>query len=77
MSALRKESMAANLMDTERAEDATAGFDAGRVRQDFPILGEKVYGKPLVYLDNAATSQKPRAVIDALARFYSKDSHGA
>ena len=74
MSAPRKESMAANLIDTERADDATAGFDVGRVRQDFPILEQRVYGKPLIYLDNAATSQKPQAVIDALARFYAKDN---
>ena len=40
-----------------------------RVRADFPILSREVNGKPLVYLDNASTSQKPRAVIDALSRF--------
>ena len=74
MSALLKESMAANPMDTGRADDGTIGFDVGRVRQDFPILKERVHGKPLVYLDNAATSQKPQAVIDALSRFYSKDN---
>jgi cysteine desulfurase / selenocysteine lyase len=45
-------------------------FDAERVRRDFPILREEVHGKPLVYLDNAATAQKPRAVIDAIASFY-------
>jgi cysteine desulfurase/selenocysteine lyase len=66
--------MATNLIDTERADYGAAGFDVGRVRQDFPILKERVYGKPLIYLDNAATSQKPQAVIDALARFYSKDN---
>lgn len=49
---------------------ATLAFDVERVRQDFPILQQKVYGKPLVYLDNAATSQKPLAVIEAEARFY-------
>ncbi len=43
---------------------------AERVRQDFPILQQTVYGKPLVYLDSAATSQKPRVVIDALTRYY-------
>jgi len=48
-------------------------FDVKRVRRDFPILGTSVHGKPLVYLDNAATSQKPRAVIDAMRRFYEKD----
>jgi len=45
-------------------------LDVGRIRKDFPILDRKVYGKPLVYLDNAATSQKPRQVIEALVRYY-------
>ena len=45
-------------------------LDLARIRADFPILERKVYGKPLVYLDNAATSQKPRQVIDALVRYY-------
>jgi cysteine desulfurase/selenocysteine lyase len=48
-----------------------APFDVEAVRRDFPILGLSVRGKPLVYLDSAATSQKPRAVIDAVAGFYS------
>jgi cysteine desulfurase/selenocysteine lyase len=48
-------------------------FDVQRVRQDFPILKQRFYGKPLVYLDNAASSQKPQAVIDAVSRFYSDD----
>jgi cysteine desulfurase/selenocysteine lyase len=47
-----------------------AGFDPLRWRRDFPILSRKVHGKPLVYLDNAATSQKPRAVIEAVSRYY-------
>jgi len=47
-----------------------AGFDVERARADFPILQQKVHGKPLVYLDNAATTQKPRAVIDAISRYY-------
>ena len=45
-------------------------FDVGRIREDFPILKEMVHGKPLVYLDNAATTQKPQAVIDALVNYY-------
>jgi cysteine desulfurase/selenocysteine lyase len=49
-------------------------FDVGEVRKDFPILSQKIHGKPLVYLDNAATSQKPQAVIDALTRFYATDN---
>jgi cysteine desulfurase/selenocysteine lyase len=50
-----------------------AGFDVERVREDFPVLKQKVHGKPLVYLDNAATSQKPLAVIEAIRRFYEVD----
>jgi cysteine desulfurase/selenocysteine lyase len=49
-------------------------LDAHRVRMDFPILHEKVRGKDLVYLDNAATTQKPRQVIDALSRFYTSEN---
>ncbi|GBD12287.1 Cysteine desulfurase SufS [bacterium HR24] len=45
-------------------------LDVARIRQDFPILERQVHGRPLVYLDNAATSQKPRQVIDALADYY-------
>jgi len=45
-------------------------FDVTRVRADFPILTQQVYGKPLVYLDNAASAQKPRQVIDAVSNFY-------
>jgi cysteine desulfurase/selenocysteine lyase len=45
-------------------------FDVERVREDFPILQEQVHGKPLVYLDNAATTQKPRAVLEAEEHFY-------
>jgi len=50
-----------------------AGFDVEKVREDFPVLKQKVHGKPLVYLDNAATSQKPLAVIEAIRRFYEVD----
>ena len=45
-------------------------LDVNAIRKDFPILSRQVYGKPLVYLDNAATSQKPRAVIEALTHYY-------
>jgi cysteine desulfurase/selenocysteine lyase len=55
-----------------RATSAT--LDVHSIRKDFPILSQKVYGKPLVYLDNAATSQKPQPVIDALLRFYELDN---
>jgi cysteine desulfurase/selenocysteine lyase len=56
------------------APAAAPPLDVERVRQDFPILSERVRGKPLVYLDSAATSQKPRAVIDAVSRFYSAEN---
>jgi cysteine desulfurase/selenocysteine lyase len=54
----------------ERAER----FDPARARADFPILGREVRGKPLVYLDNAATTQKPRAVLDAMTRYYEESN---
>src|SRR6185295_3253040 len=44
------------------------------LRKDFPILDQKVHGKPLIYFDNAATSQKPRAVLDALRHYYEHDN---
>jgi cysteine desulfurase/selenocysteine lyase len=50
------------------------GLDVARVREDFPILRETVHGKPLVYLDNAATAQKPRAVIERVARYYEAEN---
>jgi cysteine desulfurase/selenocysteine lyase len=49
-------------------------WDVERVRKDFPALHQEVHGKPLVYLDSAATSQKPQAVIDALVHYYSRDN---
>ena len=52
----------------------TAPFDVERIRRDFPILSEKNSGKPLIFLDNAATTQKPRAVIDATSRYYERDN---
>jgi cysteine desulfurase / selenocysteine lyase len=47
-------------------------YDVNQIRRDFPILSRQVHGKPLVYLDSAATSQKPVAVIEALTRFYTE-----
>jgi cysteine desulfurase / selenocysteine lyase len=55
-------------------EERKALFDVEKIRADFPILQQTVYGKPLVYLDNAATSQKPAAVIEATTRYYSADN---
>lgn len=47
-------------------------FDINKIRQDFPILNQKIYNRPLVYFDNAATTQRPQQVIDALTRTYSE-----
>jgi cysteine desulfurase / selenocysteine lyase len=52
------------------ASQVTTSVDAATVKQDFPILTRTFHGKPLVYLDSAASSQKPRAVLDALRRYY-------
>jgi cysteine desulfurase/selenocysteine lyase len=52
----------------------TAPYDVERLRQDFPILHQQVHGRPLVYLDNAATSQKPLAVLSAMQSYYSHDN---
>ena len=49
-------------------------LDVAKIREDFPILAMEVRGKPLVYLDNAATSQKPRSVIDALTQYYEREN---
>jgi cysteine desulfurase / selenocysteine lyase len=49
------------------------GYDVARVRADFPILSREVYGKPLVYLDNAASAQKPRAVLDRMRQVYENE----
>ena len=51
----------------------TADFDVAAIRRDFPVLHQNVNGKPLVFLDNAASSQRPRAVIDAISRYYERD----
>ena len=57
----------------DRVSTVAAGFDAAMLSKDFPALNQLVHGKPLVYLDNAATSQKPQSVIDAITRFYQED----
>ena len=58
--------------DLQRA--APAPFDVARLRREFPILEVRVRGRPLVYLDTAATAQKPRAVLEAESRFYLEDN---
>jgi cysteine desulfurase/selenocysteine lyase len=62
--------------ETSRAANTVTpiapAFDVARVRQDFPILQRRVHGKPLVYLDTAASAQRPQAVIDAISTFYAE-----
>jgi cysteine desulfurase/selenocysteine lyase len=53
---------------------AATSLDVTAIRRDFPILAQQVHGKPLIYLDSAATSQKPECVIEALTRFYRMDN---
>ena len=70
-------------MGTKTAHDSTTpdaarttahppAYDIGAIRKVFPILGQTVRGKPLVYLDNAATTQKPQAMIDAVSTYYAE-----
>jgi len=60
-------------MSAQNATVAT-GFDPQRVRADFPILNQQINGYPLVYLDNAATTQKPECVIEAISNYYRRDN---
>jgi cysteine desulfurase/selenocysteine lyase len=53
------------------AADGT--YDVARIREDFPALAMKVYGKPLVYLDNAASAQKPKAVLNRIQKAYTEE----
>ena len=59
-------------------KSATVGwvrpFDVAAIRKDFPALHQRIHGKPLIWFDNAATTQKPQSVIDAVANFYSHDN---
>lgn len=59
---------------THAAPLAGTSFDVAQVRAQFPALHQQVHGKPLVYLDNAATTQKPQVVIDALRQYYERDN---
>lgn len=60
-------------MKAEATAADIGAYDVEAVRRDFPILSKQVYGKPLVYLDNGASAQKPRAVLDAIQKAYSED----
>src|SRR5882757_2809974 len=62
------------IAETEQAKAPKQMIDWAKLRADFPILDQKVHGHPLIYFDNAASSQKPRAVIEALTHYYEKDN---
>ena len=61
--------MSSNIAE-ERIQKESQGLDIQAIRMDFPILSQHVHGKPLVYLDNGATSQKPTQVIEAIGHYY-------
>src|SRR5438270_13386025 len=63
-----------NILERPTPAGTMARFDPHRFRADFPILSTTSHGKPLVYLDNGATTQKPRQVIDAIARYYKTEN---
>ena len=50
-------------------------FDVEKIRNDFPILNQQIHNNPLIYLDNGATTQKPRQVIDAISDYYNNTIH--
>src|SRR5438093_1951674 len=66
--------LAAGVADYGVHRIATAPIDWKTIREDFPILREQAHGHPLIYFDSAATSQKPRAVIEALRNFYEHEN---
>ncbi|NIR47070.1 cysteine desulfurase [candidate division KSB1 bacterium] len=63
-----------NYIVKDSVSSQTRGYDVMSVRRDFPVLHQEVHGKPLVYLDNAATSQKPQVVIDAIRKYYEREN---
>src|SRR6185369_8199247 len=62
------------ITETQAPKKAEKKMDWSRTRADFPILDQEVHGRPLIYFDNAATTQKPRAVVDALRHYYERDN---
>lgn len=65
----------ANSVNKRQAENyPSRPFDVNEIRKDFPVLHQTIHGKPLAWFDNAATTQKPKSVIDAISNFYSHDN---
>ena len=63
----------ADMQQTMAHSETASGYDVEVIRQDFPILSREIYGKPLVYLDNGASAQKPQSVIDTITQTYSNE----
>ena len=61
-------------IDHETITKSIMSFDVNKIREDFPLLHQKMNGEPLVYLDNAATSQKPQVVIDRIKNYYADEN---
>ena len=59
-------------MDETKNNHKISTFDITKIRNDFPVLNQKIYGKPLIYFDNGATTQKPKVVIDTINELHSK-----
>jgi cysteine desulfurase / selenocysteine lyase len=66
--------LASEMLAARSRQTPYRAFDVWKIREDFPILKRQVHGKPLIYLDNAATSQKPQVVIDTLNRYYVEEN---
>jgi len=71
---LAADSSPSALPSTDKAAQTASGVDWDTLRQDFPVLSQLIHGQPLVYLDNAATSQKPNAVIESIDHYYREDN---
>ncbi|HLJ90734.1 MAG TPA: cysteine desulfurase [Candidatus Angelobacter sp.] len=67
------ETVSGTLTEPEKSR-VSAIFDVEAIRREFPVLHQKVHGKPLIYFDNAATSQKPKVVVDAIVNYYHQDN---
>src|SRR6187397_534156 len=67
--------MSSQTMSSQELHPAVSNgaYDVSKIREDFPILGMQVYGKPLVYLDNAASAQKPKVVLDRIQQAYTSE----
>src|SRR5256885_8911882 len=62
------------IAEAQKKRGTKTGMNWSALRADFPILDQKVHGRPLIYFDNAGTTQKPRAVVDTLVRYYERDN---